>query len=102
MHVKVPDRLAFLVQPDEGALHDEEDLHRFWMVMRHQRVTLAGRLVDEIASFGSPFVLQVAPLARQREGEHLVRMVVAIDQPWTVGAQNVGPFVLAGRDPQGT
>ena len=49
---------------------------------------LARGLVDEVAGRRDPVVLEVAPLARDRVGEDLVRVIVAVDEArrrWTSG-----------------
>jgi hypothetical protein len=48
------------------------------MVVGDQGVGLARRLVDEVARGRDPVVLKIVPLARDRVGEDLVRMVVPV------------------------
>src|SRR5580704_19092823 len=48
VNVEVSVGLAVFIQPDQRALHHEEHLHRIFVLIGHQRVCLAGRLVDEV------------------------------------------------------
>src|SRR4029450_6855579 len=100
VNVEVAVRLPLVVQPDQRSFDDEEHLHRIRMVVCDQGVGLARRLVDEVARGRDPVVLEITPLARDRVGEDLVRMIVPVHQPGRLGHQDVAPFVQAGRDPQ--
>ena len=99
-HVEGTVRLAVLVQPDQRPGDVEGDPHGLVALVGDQRVRLAGRLVDPVARGGDPVVLQVAPLAGDRVGEHLLRVVVPVDQAGAAAHQHVAPPVLAGGDPQ--
>src|SRR6059058_28967 len=79
-HVERPVRLAVLVQPDQRPGDVEGHPHRLVALVGDQRVRLARRLVDPVARGGDPVVLQVAPLARDRVGEDLLRVVVPVDK----------------------
>src|SRR3954447_19320020 len=100
VHVEEVLGVAVLVEPDERALDLEVHLHRLVGLVGDQRVRLARGLVDEVAGGGDPVVLQVAPLAGDRVGEHLLRVVVPVHQPGALGVEDVAPAVLRGRDPQ--
>src|SRR4051812_8142091 len=77
VHVEEVHGVAVLVQPDQRPAYLEVHLHRLVGLVRDERVRLARRLVDEAARRRDPVVLEVAPLARDRVGEDLVRVVVA-------------------------
>ena len=93
--VEVTVAVAVLVQPDERPLDHEEAPHGLLGLIGHQRVPLPWGLVDERALRGGPRLLEVAPLAADRVGEDLVRVVVPVDQPSLLGPQDVGPSVVA-------
>ena len=99
-HVEVAVGLAVLVQPDQRAGDVERHPHRLVALVRHQRVRLARRLVDPVPGGRHPVVLQVPPLAGDRVGEDLLRMVVPVHQPGAAAQQHVAPPVLAGGDEQ--
>src|SRR3954451_19606327 len=99
VHVEEVLDLAVLVEPDQRALDLEVHLHRLLGLVGDERVRLARRLVDEGAGGRDPVVLEVAPLARDRVREDLVRVVVAVDEPGAGRHQHVAPAVLRDRDP---
>ncbi len=98
--VEVPDGLAVLVEPDQRTLDVEEDPHRVFVFIGDERVSFAGRLVDEITRGRRPVVLEITPLARDRVGEDLVRVVVAVHQPGALRHEDVAPLVALRRDPE--
>jgi hypothetical protein len=101
VHVEVAVGIAGLIQPDEGSFDDEEHSHRIFVLMCDQRVSFSRGLIDKVARGSGPVVFQVTPFSRDRIGENLVRMVVAVDEPGPFRHQDVAPFVLLGRNPQG-
>src|SRR5262249_33162229 len=54
VNVEMAGRRAVLVEPDQRTGDDEEHPHRVLVLIGHQRMPLAGRLVDEIAGRGGP------------------------------------------------
>src|SRR3954468_1094928 len=99
VHIEEVLDLAVLVEPDQRALDLEVDLHRLVGLVGDERVGLARGLVDEGAGGRDPVVLEVAPLARDRVGEDLVGVVVAVDEAGPRRHQHVAPAVLGDRDP---
>src|SRR5262249_51547705 len=73
-HVEMALRLAVLVQPDQRTGDVEGHPHRLRGLVRHERVRLAGRLIDPVPGGRHPVMLQVAPLAGDRVREDLLRV----------------------------
>src|SRR3954451_4697473 len=99
VHVEEVHDVAVLVEPDQRALDLEVHLHRLVGLVGDERVRLTRGLGDEAARGRDPVVLEIAPLARDRVREDLVRVVVAVDQPGARRHQHVAPAVLRDRDP---
>src|SRR5574337_760253 len=93
VHVEIAGRIAVLVEPDERRVNVKEDAHRLVIIIGDERVTLAGRLVDEIAGGRGPTVFEIAPFPRNREGHHLVGMIVPVHEPGLFRPQDVAPLV---------
>src|SRR4029077_20700154 len=99
-HIEVALRLAVLVQPDQRPGDVEGHAHRLRGLVRHERVRLAGRLIDPVAGGRHPVVLQVAPLAGDRVREDLLGVVVAVHHARPAAHEDVAPPVLPRGDPQ--
>src|SRR5205814_7693456 len=67
-----------LVQIDETAVEDKHSYHRLGRVVHdHQRVRLAGGLVDVSSGLCNPVVLQVSPVTTQRIAMNGANVVVS-------------------------
>src|SRR5690554_1606407 len=66
-HVVIADRVAVRVDIDHCSVHLEQRDHLLDMLVDHQSVRLAGRLVDVASLASHPVMLEIAPLALEHE-----------------------------------